>query len=76
MLHTFTRCILRCREEIDLNERLAIRIVEYLMDNHAAIFAVPADLKTDVDERLVYLRRGQVGSRVMRRVSWGVHSAL
>ena len=35
------------------------------MDNHAAIFAVPADLKTDVEERLVYLRRGQVGDLIL-----------
>ena len=39
-----------------------MRIVEYLMDNHATIFAVPQDLQADVEERLVYLRRGQVGT--------------
>ena len=30
------------------------------MDNHNAIFAVPKDLQKDVDDRLVYMRRGQV----------------
>ncbi|XP_071799875.1 DEP domain-containing protein 1A-like [Asterias amurensis] len=60
VLQTFSRTILCSEEEIDFNEALSIRIVEYLMDNQAEVFAQPEELKKDVEDRLVYLRRGQI----------------
>ena len=30
------------------------------MDNHADVFSQPEDLKVDVEDRLVHLRRGKV----------------
>ncbi|XP_038068639.1 DEP domain-containing protein 1A-like isoform X2 [Patiria miniata] len=60
VLETFSRAILCSQEEIDYNETLASRIVEYLMDNHGNVFTQPEELKADIQDRLVYLGRSQI----------------
>ncbi|XP_022089261.1 DEP domain-containing protein 1A-like [Acanthaster planci] len=60
VLETFSRAILCSQEEIDYDETLASRIVEYLMDNHGNVFSQPGELKADIQDRLVYLQRGQI----------------
>lgn len=60
MIHTFSRCVLRCAEEVDLDELLAARLVSFLMDHHQEILQVPSYLQTTVEEHLDYLRRGHV----------------
>ncbi|KAM5257101.1 DEP domain-containing protein 1A isoform 1-T1 [Ctenodactylus gundi] len=58
MIHTFSRCVLRCAEEVDLDELLAARLVSFLMDHHQEILKVPSFLQTAVDEQLDYLKKG------------------
>ncbi|XP_047644642.1 DEP domain-containing protein 1A isoform X2 [Phacochoerus africanus] len=60
MIHTFSRCVLRCAEEVDLDELLAARLVSFLMDHHQEILQVPSYLQTTVEEHLDYLRRGHI----------------
>ncbi|KAL0628527.1 DEP domain-containing protein 1A [Plecturocebus cupreus] len=37
MIHTFSRCVLCCAEEVDLEEVLAARLVPFLMDHYQEI---------------------------------------
>ncbi|XP_041475302.1 DEP domain-containing protein 1B-like [Lytechinus variegatus] len=60
LLETFTRSILCCVEEVDLDECLAKKIVAYLLDNHTTLFNIPQELRTDIEERLTYLKRSQI----------------
>lgn len=60
LLETFSRCILRCEEEVDLDESLAVRIVAYLLDHHTTLFNIPQELREDIEERLTYLKRSQI----------------
>lgn len=60
MIHTFSRCVLCCAEEVDLDELLAARLVSFLMDHHQEILQVPSYLQTAVDKHLDYLKKGSV----------------
>nr|XP_004671437.1 DEP domain-containing protein 1A isoform X3 [Jaculus jaculus] len=60
MIHTFSRCILCCAEEVDLDELLAARLVSFLMDHHQEILQVPSYLQTAVERHLDYLRKGPI----------------
>lgn len=60
MVHTFSRCVLGCEEEVDLDELLATRLVSFLMDHHQEILQVPVYLQNAVRDHLVYLRKVQV----------------
>ncbi|XP_071510090.1 DEP domain-containing protein 1A-like [Diadema antillarum] len=60
LLNTFTRSILCCEAEADLDESLAVRIVAYLLDNHASLFTIPQELRQDIEERMMYLKRSQI----------------
>ncbi|KAM6218572.1 DEP domain-containing protein 1A [Rhynchocyon petersi] len=60
MIHTFSRCVLCCSEEIDLDELLAARLVSFLMDHHQEILQVPSYLQTAVEKHLDYLRKGHI----------------
>lgn len=60
MIHTFSRCVLCCAEEVDLDELLAARLVSFLMDHHQEILQVPSYLQTAVERHLDYLKRGQI----------------
>ncbi|XP_006879851.1 PREDICTED: DEP domain-containing protein 1A isoform X2 [Elephantulus edwardii] len=60
MIHTFSRCVLCCAEEVDLDELLAARLVSFLMDHHQEILQVPTYLQTAVEKHLNYLRKGHI----------------
>nr|XP_004483757.1 DEP domain-containing protein 1A isoform X2 [Dasypus novemcinctus] len=60
MIHTFSRCVLCCAEEVDLDELLAGRLVSFLMDHHQEILQVPSYLQIAVEKHLDYLRKGHV----------------
>uniref|UniRef100_A0A452RU82 DEP domain-containing protein 1A n=1 Tax=Ursus americanus TaxID=9643 RepID=A0A452RU82_URSAM len=60
MTHTFSRCVLCCAEEVDLDELLAARLVSFLMDHHQEILQVPSYLQTAVDKHLDYLKKGYI----------------
>ncbi|XP_032350450.1 DEP domain-containing protein 1A isoform X1 [Camelus ferus] len=62
MIHTFSRCVLCCSEEVDLDELLASRLVSFLMDHHQEILQVPSYLQTAVEKHLDYLRKGHIRS--------------
>ncbi|XP_033007731.1 DEP domain-containing protein 1A isoform X1 [Lacerta agilis] len=60
MIQTFSRCILCCEEEVDLDELLAIRLVSFLMDHHGEILEVPIYLQVAVQEHLEILKTTQM----------------
>ncbi|XP_004679166.1 PREDICTED: DEP domain-containing protein 1A isoform X1 [Condylura cristata] len=60
MIHTFSRCVLCCAEEVDLDELLAARLVSFLMDHHQEILQVPTYLQSEVEKHLEYLKRGHI----------------
>ncbi|XP_068949473.1 DEP domain-containing protein 1A isoform X3 [Petaurus breviceps papuanus] len=60
MIQTFSRCVLRCAEEVDLDELLATRLVSFLMDHHQEILQVPSHLQAAVEKHLDYLRKGHI----------------
>ncbi|XP_066228294.1 DEP domain-containing protein 1A isoform X2 [Saccopteryx leptura] len=60
MIHTFSRCVLCCAEEMDLDELLAARLVSFLMDHHQEILQVPSYLQTEVEKHLDYLKKGHI----------------
>ncbi|XP_037672295.1 DEP domain-containing protein 1A isoform X4 [Choloepus didactylus] len=60
MIHTFSRCVLCCAEEVDLDELLAARLISFLMDHHQEILQVPSYLQIAVEKHLDYLRKGHI----------------
>ncbi|KFO30737.1 DEP domain-containing protein 1A [Fukomys damarensis] len=62
MTHTFSRCVLCCAEEVDLDELLAVRLVSFLMDHHQEILQVPSYSQTAVEKQLDCLKKGRITS--------------
>ncbi|XP_039185048.1 DEP domain-containing protein 1A isoform X1 [Crotalus tigris] len=60
MIQTFSRCILCCEEEVDLDEWLAIRLVSFLMDHQQEILEVPIYLQVAVQEHIETLKTTQL----------------
>ncbi|KAM6156836.1 DEP domain-containing protein 1B isoform 3-T3 [Erethizon dorsatum] len=60
MVQTFSHCILCSKDEVDLDELLAARLVTFLMDNSQEILKVPLALQTSIEERVAHLRRVQI----------------
>nr|XP_033773104.1 DEP domain-containing protein 1A isoform X2 [Geotrypetes seraphini] len=60
MLQTFSRCVLCCAEEVDLDELLATRLVSFLMDHHQEILQVPVYLANAVEDHIDYLKKVQI----------------
>ncbi|XP_061489382.1 DEP domain-containing protein 1A isoform X1 [Rhineura floridana] len=60
MIQTFSRCVLCCEEEVDLDELLAIRLVSFLMDHHQEILEVPTYLQVAVQEHIETLKTTQM----------------
>lgn len=60
MVQTFSHCILCSKDEVDLDDLLAARLVTFLMDNYQEILKVPLTLQTSIEERVADLRRVQV----------------
>ncbi|KAL8178489.1 UNVERIFIED_CONTAM: hypothetical protein K2H54_049188 [Gekko kuhli] len=59
MIQTFSRCVLCCEEEVDLDELLANRLVSFLMDHHQDIFQVPIYLQVAVQDHIESLKTTQ-----------------
>lgn len=78
MIHTFSRCVLCCAEEVDLDELLAARLVSFLMD-HQEILQVPSYLQAVVERHLDYLKRGHVSfgklNTLRIRCKWRAYSS-
>ncbi|NXW57384.1 DEP1A protein, partial [Eurystomus gularis] len=59
MIQTFSRCVLCCAEEVDLDELLSTRLVSFLMDHQQEIFKVPTYLQVAVRDHLEYVKEAQ-----------------
>ncbi|KFP90672.1 DEP domain-containing protein 1A, partial [Apaloderma vittatum] len=59
MIQTFSRCVLCCAEEVDLDELLSMRLVSFLMDHQQEIFKVPTYLQVAVRDHLEHVRMAQ-----------------
>uniref|UniRef100_A0A8C5PBI7 DEP domain-containing protein 1B n=1 Tax=Leptobrachium leishanense TaxID=445787 RepID=A0A8C5PBI7_9ANUR len=60
MVQTFSRCILRSKEEADLGELLSTKLVTFMMDNSQDILTIPISLKSAVEDYLGHQRRVQI----------------
>ncbi|XP_040195619.1 DEP domain-containing protein 1B [Rana temporaria] len=60
MVQTFSRCILRSKEEMDLGELLSTKLVTFMMDNCQNILNVPVSLKNSVEDYIAHQRRVQI----------------
>uniref|UniRef100_A0AAA9T794 DEP domain-containing protein 1B n=1 Tax=Bos taurus TaxID=9913 RepID=A0AAA9T794_BOVIN len=60
MVQTFSHCILCSKDEVDLDDLLAARLVTFLMDNYQEILKVPLALQTSIEERVAHLQRVQI----------------
>ncbi|XP_030048140.1 DEP domain-containing protein 1B isoform X2 [Microcaecilia unicolor] len=60
MVQTFSHCILCSKDEVDLDELLATRLVAFMMDNYLEILNIPHTLQTTVEEHVAHLRRVQI----------------
>lgn len=69
MIQTFSRCVLCCAEEVDLDELLSTRLVSFLMDHQQEIFKVPTYLQVAVQDHIEYMRMAQVGDMPEVQVS-------
>ncbi|NXY18500.1 DEP1A protein, partial [Atrichornis clamosus] len=56
LIQTFSRCVLRCEEEVDLDELLSTRLVSFLMDHQQEIFQIPTYLQVAVRDHIEYLK--------------------
>ncbi|NWZ73685.1 DEP1A protein, partial [Acrocephalus arundinaceus] len=59
LIQTFSRCVLRCAEEEDLDELLSTHLVSFLMDHHQEIFQFPTYLQVAVWDHLEYMKMAQ-----------------
>ncbi|KAM6305926.1 DEP domain-containing protein 1A isoform 2-T2 [Aegotheles albertisi] len=59
MIQTFSRCVLCCAEEVDLDELLSTRLVSFLMDHQQEIFRVPTYLQVAVRDHIEYIRMAE-----------------
>ncbi|KFV14562.1 DEP domain-containing protein 1A, partial [Tauraco erythrolophus] len=59
MIQTFSRCVLCCAEEVDLDELLSTRLVSFLMDHQQEIFKVPTYLQVAVRDHIEYVKMAQ-----------------
>ncbi|KAM6262365.1 DEP domain-containing protein 1A isoform 2-T2 [Porphyrio hochstetteri] len=59
MIQTFSRCVLCCAEEVDLDELLSTRLVSFLMDHQQEIFKVPTYLQVAVQDHIEYMKVAQ-----------------
>ncbi|XP_065529127.1 DEP domain-containing protein 1A isoform X3 [Lathamus discolor] len=59
MIQTFSRCVLCCAEEVDLDELLSTRLVSFLMDHQQEIFKVPTYLQVAVQDHIEHVKMAQ-----------------
>ncbi|OXB60117.1 hypothetical protein ASZ78_008423 [Callipepla squamata] len=60
MVQSFSRCILCSKDEMDLDELLAAKLVSFLMDNYQEILSVPSSLKSSIEEHVAHVQRVQI----------------
>ncbi|XP_075711017.1 DEP domain-containing protein 1B isoform X2 [Rhinoderma darwinii] len=60
MVQTFSRCVLRSKEEVDLGELLSTKLVTFMMDNCQDILTVPTSYKNSVEDYVAHQRRVQI----------------
>ncbi|POI34616.1 hypothetical protein CIB84_001632 [Bambusicola thoracicus] len=60
MVQAFSRCILCSKDEMDLDELLAAKLVSFLMDNFQEILSVPSSLKSSIEEHVAHVQRVQI----------------
>lgn len=60
MVQSFSRCILCSKDDVDLDELLAAKLVSFLMDKSQEILSVPCALKAKIEEHVAHLQRVQV----------------
>ncbi|KAL8203844.1 UNVERIFIED_CONTAM: DEP domain-containing protein 1B [Gekko kuhli] len=60
MVQTFSRSILCSKDEVDLDELLAAKLVSFLMDNYQKILNIPCTLKAAIEDHVTHLRRVQI----------------
>lgn len=63
MVQMFSHCVLGSVDEMDLDELLATKLVNFMMEHHNTIFQVPSKLHHQVEEHLSHLKRVQVSTR-------------
>ncbi|XP_069605136.1 DEP domain-containing protein 1B isoform X3 [Ranitomeya imitator] len=59
MVQTFSRSVLRSKEEVDLGELLSTKLVTFMMDNCQEILTVPTSYKNSVEDYVAHQRRVQ-----------------
>ncbi|NXI19885.1 DEP1A protein, partial [Irena cyanogastra] len=59
LIQTFSRCVLRCAEEEDLDELLSTRLLSFLMDHQQEIFQIPTYLQLAVQDHIKYMEMAQ-----------------
>ncbi|XP_061474635.1 DEP domain-containing protein 1B isoform X2 [Rhineura floridana] len=60
MVQAFSRCILCSKDDVDLDELLAAKLVSFLMDNYQQILNIPSALKVAIEEHIAHLQRVQI----------------
>ncbi|CAJ0937785.1 unnamed protein product [Ranitomeya imitator] len=60
MVQTFSRSVLRSKEEVDLGELLSTKLVTFMMDNCQEILTVPTSYKNSVEDYVAHQRRVQI----------------
>ncbi|XP_048395541.1 DEP domain-containing protein 1B-like isoform X1 [Stegostoma tigrinum] len=60
VIQTFSRCILRCEKEADLDELLGTRLVSFILDHHQEILQVPPYLQNAVHSHISHLQSVQI----------------
>ncbi|XP_028604491.1 DEP domain-containing protein 1B isoform X1 [Podarcis muralis] len=60
MVQSFSRCILCSKDDVDLDELLAAKLVSFLMDKSQEILSVPCALKAKIEEHVAHLQRVQI----------------
>ncbi|KAM4050528.1 DEP domain-containing protein 1B isoform 2-T2 [Anomaloglossus baeobatrachus] len=60
MVQTFSRSVLRSKEEVDLGELLSTKLVTFMMDNCQDILTVPTSYKNSVEDYVAHQRRVQI----------------
>uniref|UniRef100_UPI00398F7980 DEP domain-containing protein 1A-like isoform X2 n=1 Tax=Pristiophorus japonicus TaxID=55135 RepID=UPI00398F7980 len=60
VVQTFSRCILRCEKEVDLDELLGTRLVSFLLDHHQEILQIPPYLQNAVEDHINHLQKVQI----------------
>ncbi|XP_066472521.1 DEP domain-containing protein 1B [Tiliqua scincoides] len=59
MVQAFSHSILCSKDDVDLDELLAAKLVSFLIDNYQEILNIPSALKAAVEEHVAHLQRVQ-----------------